>query len=168
MLAYLFWHRPKTGIDFVEYERRLIGFHEALAGIVKSSATFRLEELPFANTDGYEDWYIIEGWTALGVLNDAAVDDRRRDLHDASAELSAEGWGGVYGLLRGESEPPPGARWTTKPDGESLDAFLEREGASSVWRRRLVLGPAAEFCLGTEQAHARERIWASRSAPGSL
>src|SRR3954447_23465527 len=98
MLAYVFWHRPAEDVARDEYERRLRAFHETLDG---PSACFRLARLPFEAVDGYEDWYLVDGWGALGVLNDAALAPVRRIEHDAAAHVSAHGWGAVYRLLRG-------------------------------------------------------------------
>jgi hypothetical protein len=158
VLAYLFWHRPRDD-RHDDYERRLVEFHAALQGAVVGSAAFRLEELPFAGGPGYEDWYLVEGWAALGELNEAAVSGARRSPHDAVAGVAGEGWGGVYGLLRGRAAAPEVVRWTSKPDRESYDSFLERERAETVWQRQLVLGPAPEFCLSAEGSSTRRRLW---------
>ena len=159
MLAYLFWHRSGAPEPRDLYERRLIEFHEALRGAVVESAAFRLERLPFTDRAGYEDWYLIDDWPALGQLNQAAVSDVRRSPHDAVAHLSAEGWGGVYHLVRGRSGVPEGVRWTGKRRDESYESFLERESAGAVWQRQLVLGPAPEFCLSVEPSPAQLRLW---------
>lgn len=159
MLAYLFWHRPRDDDRRDDYERRLVGFHAALQGAVVGSAAFGLDELPFAAGPGYEDWYLVDGWSALGVLSEAAVSGARRSPHDAVASVSGEGWGGVYGLVRGRAAVPDVVRWASKPGGESYDSFLERERAKTVWQRQLVLGPAPEFCLSAEGSSARRRLW---------
>jgi hypothetical protein len=158
MLAYLFWHRPEDPEEAELYERRLVEFHEALRGAVVASAAFRLQRLPFADGGGYEDWYLIEDWRALGELNEAAVSGERRAPHDAAARLAAEGWGGVYRLIRGDSGIPAGVRWTSKPRGETYESFLAREPVDRVWQRQLVLGPTPEFCLAAEESAARERL----------
>ena len=159
MLAYLFWHRPRADDRRDDYERRLVRFHAALQGAVAGSAAFGIEELPFAGGAGYEDWYLVEGWAALGALNEAAVSGARRSPHDAVAGMAGEGWGGVYGLVRGRAAAPDAVLWASKPDGESYGSFLERERAESVWQRQLVLGPAPEFCLAAEGSSARRRLW---------
>src|SRR6266567_8441015 len=155
MLAYLFWHRPRDGVDSARYEDALRHFHAALE---VPSATFRLRQLPFAEADGYEDWYAVEDWQALGDLNVVAVDQRRRDLHDRAAGLSGEGWGGVYDLVRGAAVPPPVARWMAKPDGRSYEEFLGSLAASTIWQRQLLLGPAPEFCLGQGTPDGRQQL----------
>lgn len=147
MIAYLFWHRPRPGVDHREYEARLRAFHEALE---VPAWAFRLDALPFGRAGGYEDWYVVDDWAGLGALNAAAVDARRRDRHDAPARLVADGWGGVYAHVRGAPEPPASARWlTTAPD----------EDTPSVWRRQMVLGPAPEFCAGGGGGAGRALLW---------
>src|SRR5215208_6795419 len=101
VLAYLFWHRPSSAAE--QYERRLAEFHERLrtdppAGFAGSVA-FRVD-VPWMG-EGYEDWYLVEDWAAIGVLNDAAVDAAHRPDHDAVAHDSAHGAGGIFRLLSG-------------------------------------------------------------------
>ena len=112
-----------------------------------TSAAFRLARLPFADRPGYEDWYCVAGWAALGDLNAAARDARSRPAHDSVAELAEEGWGGVYQLLRGDPGPPERASWVSKPTGASYGAFVAQLAAATVWQRQLVLGPGPEFCI---------------------
>jgi hypothetical protein len=146
MLAYVFWHRPAEDVDREDYERRLRAFHATLD---VPSACFRLHLLPWRHEDGYEDWYLVADWTALGDLNAAALAPVRRVEHDAAAEASAAGWGGVYRLVRGLPAPPAAVRWTTAAEADAI----------TVWQRQMVLGPAPEFCLaGGEAPHGRERV----------
>jgi hypothetical protein len=146
LLAYLFWHRLRPGIDAAAYEEAQREFHERLE---VPSACFRLEQLPFDPGAGYEDWYLVEDWRALGELNAAAVDGQRGDAHDRAAALVGEGWGAVYASLRGPVAIPESVRWSSKPPGPSLDQALEDVGGGvPVWRRQLVLGPAPEICVG--------------------
>jgi hypothetical protein len=159
VLAYLFWHAPSDPVEREEYESRLLEFHEAIRGVVVESAAFRLDELPFARRAGYEDWYLVEDWAALGELNAAAVSGVRAAPHDAVARLARDGWGGVYRLMRGSSKVPDRGRWESKPADESYDSFLGREGAETIWQRQLVLGPAPEFFRSAESSEARLRIW---------
>src|SRR5437764_3432285 len=100
VLAYLFWHRPRHADAADEYEQAEISFHRSLAhrppvGLI-GSAVFRLDELPWAQApaDGaaasqpgpaYEDWYLVEDFAALGVLNEAAVGRGHRTSHDLLA-----------------------------------------------------------------------------------
>jgi hypothetical protein len=155
VLAYVFWHRPRSDVEPDAYEDAQRSFHERI-GV--PSACFRLDRLPFEGRSGYEDWYLVEDWAQLGELNAAAVDATHRPSHDAAAALTGAGWGGIYGLLRGAAEIPAGARWIDKPLGEPTDEFLAGLDAPLVWRRQLVLGPAAELCLGGSDPQGRSRI----------
>ena len=146
MLAYLFWHRPQPGVERGEYEEAQRQFH-ALLEI--ESACFRVEQLPFKDGAGYEDWYLVEDWQALGDLNAAAVDAQRNGGHDRAAGMAAGGWGGIYASVRGTATIPSGARWTYKDRGQSTADFLAGiDGSVPAWQRQLVLGPAPEFCIG--------------------
>jgi hypothetical protein len=162
MLGYVFWHRRAGSAAREDYERSLIEFHQALRGALVASASFRVERLPFTATGGYEDWYLVESWAALGELNDAAVSEPRAGPHDVVAGLAGEGWGAVYGLVRGTPAAPAGVRWMDKPDGERYEAFLRGVRAEALWQRQLVLGPAPEFCLGVERSEGRLPVWPSR------
>jgi len=157
VLAYLFWHRP--GHDADGYERRLAEFHERLRtnppdGFAGSIA-FRVD-VPWMGT-GYEDWYLVEDWNALGVLNVAAVDASHKPDHDAVARDAAHGVGGVYELRAGRLElaHAGSADWSAKPLGEPYTAWEaglveDRHPADfALWQRQLVLGPAPEYCLLT-------------------
>ena len=42
---------------------------------------------------GYEDWYLVDDWSSLGRLNEAAVDAARRPAHDRAAVDAGAGWG---------------------------------------------------------------------------
>lgn len=156
MLAYVFWHRPRSGVERDAYEEAQSAFHDSL-GI--DSACFRLAALPFDEGAAYEDWYLVDDWEGLGVLNDTAVDERHRRGHDDAASLAAVGWGGVYGLVRGGPVIPEGAEWLEKPRGEGSAEFVASLPGDTVWRRQLVLGPAPEFCAGVSASRTRQRIW---------
>jgi hypothetical protein len=157
MLAYIFWHRPQQGVESAAYEEAQRAFHRSLA---IDSACFRLGSLPFGAGGGYEDWYLVEGWSGLGALNERAVDGRRRPSHDEAASLSAEGWGGVYALVRGAPRLPAGAGWLERPRGEDPAGFIASLDADAVWQRQLVLGPAPELCVvSTSPTPGRVGIW---------
>jgi hypothetical protein len=156
VLAYLFWHRPRTGVDPDAYEEAQRIFHRELGA---DSACFRLSALPFAEDGGYEDWYLVGDWAELSELNERAVDERRRPHHDEAAELAGDAWGGVYSVTRGAPLIPVGAEWTEKPRGEPAETFIAGLDAETVWRRELVLGPAPEFCFATSASVDREPIW---------
>ena len=172
MLAYLFWHRPRESEDAAAYESAVRAFHGSLArstpaGMI-ASAVYRAAELPWDSrgaalrAPAYEDWYLLEDFAALGVLNEAAVGRGHRSSHDEVAQRSGAGAGGLYALLEGE----PCARalgeatlavWVTRPPERGAEqrggelAELMGDGmeprSASLWRRLLVLGPAPEFCV---------------------
>ncbi len=149
MLAYVFWHRPRASVSSSDYESRLRAFHLEL-GVC--SASFRVETVPFVSGGAYEDWYLVESWTELGALNLRAISDRRAKPHDAVAGVTGEGWGAVYGLVRGERRAPRTTLWVSKPADQSYKRFLSEVREPGVWQRQLALGPAPEFCLaGAEE-----------------
>jgi hypothetical protein len=99
VLAYVFWHRPRPGVDVAAYEAALVEFHrrlgaEAVEGLHGSSV--------FATEDGgYVDWYHLEAAFALDALNVAAVSGPMQAPHEAVAALTGEMTGGLYRLLDG-------------------------------------------------------------------
>ena len=152
MLAYLFWHRPREGVDPERYEEALREFHSRLE---TESACFRLGELPFDPGPGYEDWYLVDGFPALGALNEAAVAGPRRAPHDAAAAWAGAGVAGVMGHVAGARLParPGWAAWLAKPAGmpygeahAQLSVALDGAGAAG-WQRQMTLGPATEYCV---------------------
>jgi hypothetical protein len=172
VLAYVFWHRPLDGTAVEAYEHAEIAFHRSLAHApptgFRGSATFRVAGLKWSEGPGYEDWYFVEDYTALGVLNMAAVGHGHRTAHDGIAHRFGAGAGGLYGLIEGH--PPVGSGPGAAPGnfGEESAAVwiaraprIERRGLgellgdgmdaqhASLWRRQLVFGPAPEFCLLT-------------------
>ena len=168
MLAYVFWHSPAVPERTPRYEERLAAFHRALQtakpdGFLRSTA-YRVHDgswLPGA--PGYEDWYEVADWAALGVLNATAVSASVRPDHDAVAELAGGGAGGLYGLLRRASTDPAShtlAVWAVKPRHVSYPdfvAWLEMFPADcALWQRQMVLGPAPEFCVAGPEPLIRE------------
>ncbi len=156
MLAYLFWHQPGTDQAVEPYERALVGFHRRLRDVpvpgLVASGTARVGGLPWMPGDGYEDWYAVNDYAALGVLNEAAVDARHVEAHDLAAHAAGFGAGGLYALERGTIDAPAGhCMWLTKPAGVSYPDFADQlmlltaGEAVSVWRRQMVLGPAPEY-----------------------
>lgn len=133
-LAYVFWHWPA---DPDGYEDRIRGFHAALAR--PGTATFRLRRAPFDRPGVvYEDWYPVDGWAALGELNDHAITGARRGPHDEVAHRSAGGAGAVFRRIAGSlalHEVRFAAWSSTRPQAED------------VWQRQLVLGPAPEYAV---------------------
>jgi hypothetical protein len=165
VLAYVFWHRPAAGVEQDAYEQALERFHRSLAHRPPSgyqgSAALRLPELPWLapveageEAPGYEDWYLVEDWSAVGVLEEAAVSRGHVTAHDAAAARTGAAAGAIYRLLEGGPRlDAVRAVWVKhKPGHEppSLGALLgdgmvpERDG---LWRRCMVLGPAPEHCL---------------------
>jgi hypothetical protein len=159
VLAYLFWHRPRASVATGHYEDLLRAFHETLAahapGGFASSHVWRLAATPWLGGGaGYEDWYLVEDWTAVGVLNDAAVAGVRRPPHDAAAAAAGAGTAGVYRRLLGAPRPTGAlAAWFDAPAAEVGEVLAQRLGAvdASLWRRQLVLGPTPEYCLLTDE-----------------
>ncbi len=181
MLAYLSWHRPAPGVDAAAFERALEQFHRSLAHRAPSgfrgSATFRAVELPWlapagegapdGDTDtgteaGYEDWYLLDDWAALGVLEEAAVSRGHVSSHDRVASLAGISTGAVYRFLEGHAglEETHVAVWVARCSGHehaSLSALLGDgmdPAVDGLWRRCLGLGPAPEFCLLASEAAA--------------
>ena len=58
----------------------------------------------------YEDWYLLDDYASLGVLNEAAVGRGHRTATTTSRTLAGPGAGGVYALLEGEPERLVGRR----------------------------------------------------------
>jgi hypothetical protein len=165
LLAYVFWHWKRAEVAWAEYEDRQRGFHAALAASPSSgfveSFSVGVSNAPWtASRDAYEDWYFVQDFGSLGVLNEAAISGSRLQPHDVAASVAAGGVAGVYGLQRGAAQRPPRyAHWFAKPEGMSYREFFARltpvvdrvQGA--LWMRHMVLGPAREFCL-----HAAEPV----------
>ena len=173
MLAYLLWHRPADGVDRAEYERAATAFHHSLAH--NPPAGFRGSVVYHAQTEpgsaqggsdgvrsGYEDWYLVEDFAALGVLNEAAVGRGHRTPHDGVARRLGAAAGGLYGVLEGNitlaSERV--AVWVDRPRGAKAPTFAGLLGdgmdpqQSGLLRRALVLGPAPEYCVLGDEAPA--------------
>ena len=166
MLAYVFWHRAALAVTGEEYEDACRRFHRGLAihlpGGLTETACLRAANLPWLGDGGagLEDWYVVEDYAALGVLNDAAVGRGHVSAHDRAARLMGEGTGSIYRLLDGvpELSQVRVAAWISPARGHDLsrlDDFLadgiERSGGS-LWRRQLALGPAPELCLLAAEA----------------
>jgi hypothetical protein len=164
VLAYVFWHRPLDDLALEAYEHAEIAFHRSLAHAppagFQGSAVFRVAGLPWLEGPGYEDWYFVEDYTALGVLNMAAVSHGHRTVHDEVAHRFGGGAGGLYGLIEGHPPVAPDAFnqesvavWVRRSPGIERRALGDLLGDgmdsqhASLWRRQLVLGPAPEFCL---------------------
>jgi hypothetical protein len=163
VLAYVFWHRPRDDAATEAYERAQVAFHRSLARTPPAgfagSACYRAAGLPWLGDGaGYEDWYLLDDYTALGVLNEAAVGRGHRTAHDDAARRLGAGAGGLYALVEGSPRPDALreaalAIWIAPPAGSHRGGLGELLGdgiepaRASLWRRQLVLGPAPEFCL---------------------
>jgi hypothetical protein len=166
MLAYLFWHEPRPGVDVDRYVGLLRAFHRALHAAPPpsfvASWSVRLAAAPWDGGPGraFEDWYVVGDWAALGTLNEAAVRAPREDAHDAIAALATNGAGGLYALQHGALVGPPSwAGWVVKPPDEqyatfepALAAAVDAAGGGAVLRRQMVLGPAPEYALHAPRA----------------
>jgi len=162
MLAYVFWHRPSPGAAVEAYERDQYRLHRSLAARPPEgfggSVCFRAPFLQWLGdgSDGYEDWYLVDDWGALGVLRQAAVAAGHHTAHDAAARHAGAGAGGVYRLSEGcaSFDDVTLAVWVTVAREHPEDAVaslllgdgLDRR-RSGLWRRELALGPAPEYCV---------------------
>jgi hypothetical protein len=162
VLAYVFWHVATRGTP--DYEERLRAFHGSLRGEFERSTTFALPAVPWLGAaPGYEDWYLVDDWAALGRLNEVAVSGARREPHDAAAEAAHAGIAGVMAHVAGPLLPerPGWAAWLGKPAGMAYEDWHAElaggVGDASAWQRQMVLGPASEYCVlaGSE----RELPW---------
>jgi hypothetical protein len=162
MLAYVFWHWRRSGVDREAYEAAQRRFHEALAEAPPAgfliSWTSRIAGaswLPGAGDgEAYEDWYVVDGSAALDALNDAAITASRRQPHDAAATLAAGGTAGLYRMRAGSLlRRPTHASWFSKPPGTDYASLLADcsravvDAPHCLWMRQMVLGPTPEFCL---------------------
>jgi SAM-dependent methyltransferase len=154
VLAYVFWHTPGAIDGIVTYEAALAAFHRSLdpaeiSGFRGSQAFLVQGAMWVSSAVVYEDWYLVDDFTALGELNDAAVAGHRRRPHDDVAAMAGEGMAGIYSLRQGAAQLSDGRRaaWFDKIAGASYDEFLGRLGGrGSLWQRQMVLGPTPEFC----------------------
>jgi hypothetical protein len=160
-LAYLFWHRPLSD-DPDAYESALATFHRSLAadppvGLL-GSWTISLVGPPWFEEGApcYLDWYVVEDFRALGLLQTAAVDDGRVAVHDTVASLSGSGAGGLVALVSGDVAVPavPTLSFVDKPRGTPYDRFRARldgalAGRGAWWVRQLAMGPGPEIVVVT-------------------
>jgi hypothetical protein len=156
VLAYVFWHRGTGATD--TYEAALAAFHRALAADpppgFRRSAAFGLGDAPWLPGSGppYEDWYVVEDWAALGVLNAGAVSGSRAAPHDEVAGRARTGTGGIYAPLGHDGTlDGPVATWVAKPAGVP---YAEWHGRlpGPAWQRQMVLGPAPEYAVLADAA----------------
>jgi hypothetical protein len=156
VLAYIFWHRPYLQIEEGTYEEPIVRFHSELGshpppGFLGASS-FAISAVPrLGGERGYEDWCLLEGSWAMDPLNGFAVTGPRQPSHDHVAAQMAEGAGGLYTYAGGEilRTPQSTVYWLTRPRGIHWQADIAplRDRWPVVWRRQMVLGPAAEFAV---------------------
>jgi hypothetical protein len=168
VLAYLTWHTPAKGVDSGAYEQALTTFHRSLAHTPPSgfrgSAAFRITRLPApgsedgwgrSEVEAYEDWYLLDNWSSLGVLEEAAVSRGHFTRHRAVAEHATVAVGGVYRLSEGHADLAQAriAAWVAPARDHAPPTVADLLGdgmdpmGSGLWRRSLGLGPAPEYCL---------------------
>jgi hypothetical protein len=174
VLAYISWHSPARDVSPASYEQALERFHRSLAhrppSGFRGSAVFRSAEpewlAPAAGARGpeagYEDWYLVDGWSAVGVLEEAAVGRGHVTRHDTVAAMAHVVAGAVYRLSEGH--PSLGdARvgvWVSRAPGHAPPTIGDLLGdgmdraMAGLWRRCLGLGPAPEYCLLAPKAPA--------------
>jgi hypothetical protein len=135
MLAYVFWHWKRAGVQPREYESRLRRFHDALAKSPPDGFSWSwsaaLSKAQWANdgSEAYEDWYAVTGSGALDPLNSAAITASLQIPHDDASAMAAGGTAGLYRLRAGRAFRAPGvAHWFAKPRagirGSSMAASL--------------------------------------------
>jgi len=165
LLAYVFWHWPKQGLDIRSYERDLTEFQRRLHSVrpsgFRGAAVFRSAPAPGVGAPRpcYTDWYLLDNSAALDPLDECAVAPPCREAHDRVARAASGGAGALYRLRAGVPSFATAryASWLSKPAGMSYGEFYGRTGmatadASAVlWGRQMVLGPAPEFCLMSPQ-----------------
>ena len=141
MLAYVFWHTPASLDGTSTYETALAAFHQTLRpadirGFHGSHAWLVQGATWISSPVAYEDWYLVDDFTALGVLNEAAVSGHRRQPHGDVASLAGEGKGmaGVYALCRGGAQSLDAAAGllVRKASRQVLRRVLRRTGRAKV------------------------------------
>jgi hypothetical protein len=98
------------------------------------------------------------------------VSGPRRAPHDTVAVRIEAGAGGIYAARLGPATPPlaPTATWFSRPLGVPDAAWSERlasAGATDVWQRQMVLGPAPEWvAFGAEPLRWERAVVVRRRA----
>jgi hypothetical protein len=158
MLAYIFWHRPHPQVELKAYEAAIVRFQGDLAGNPPpgfiGACSHRIDPVPWlGGQPAYEDWCLLEGSWAMDPLNAFAVTGPRQPSHDHAAAQMAEGAGGLYAHVGGEilAAPRSTVYWLSRPRGIQWRAAIAPIRAKCreavIWRRQMVLGPAAEFVV---------------------
>ena len=155
MLAYVFWHRPLDDSAVEAYEQRRDRVSPLACARCRRRA-FRARRCsaspgcPGSEGRGYEDWYFVEDYTALGVLNDGR--GRARPPHRPRrrrAPLRRRG--------RRSVRPDRGA----PPVGPGLETFGQDPPRSGSRARR---GRAARARRAARRRHGRRSTRASGGA----
>ncbi len=164
-LSFILWHWPAEGVSAGDYYRALSRFHTALKdeppdGFLESGVV-RFDALPWIAAPGpiYQDWYVITDFTAMGILNDGAVDGSRKSPHDEVAGMAADGVGGLYAVEAGQPSALSGGlfHWLRKPEDRNTPEYLRSlkdialAAGGTLWRRQMNLGVAPEYCLRAER-----------------
>ena len=137
MLAYVFWHVAAAGTGREDYETRLAGFHAALRDDpspgLGATATFGLRSVPWlGDRGGYEDWYLVEDWAALGTLNERAVAAPHLVPHDAVAGRADAGAGAVF-LLTGGTPDFGAVAAATFSSSSSVQSMAAAAATWAMW-----------------------------------
>jgi hypothetical protein len=165
MLAYVFWHWPKSDVAVEHYVLKLGAFHESLAMNAPAgfshSLVFELRKPRWlqASSIAFEDWYLVEDSAALDKLNFVAISGNNELPHNQVAFDAAGGTAGLYRLRLGDLQSlgrSPQVTWFSKSPGASyadlfskLNALCSSAGVG-LWCRQMTLGPTTEFCLRSE------------------
>ena len=103
----------------------------------------------------YEDWYLLDGWNAVGVIEEAAVAQGHTTAHDTIAQLAGPATSSVYRLGEGHARLAETrlSVWVSRARGHASPTIADLLGdgmdrsTSGLWRRCLGLGPAPEYCV---------------------
>ena len=163
MLAYISWHTPARDTDTAAYEQALEHFHRSLAhrppSGLRGSAVFRAPAPPWTGpveaAHVYEDWYLLDSWSSVGVLEEAAVAQGHTSAHHAVAALAGTSTSSIYRLSEGGAHLALAsvAVWVSRGRGHPSPTLGDLLGdgmdgeSAGLWRRCLGLGPAPEHCL---------------------
>jgi hypothetical protein len=163
MLAYVFWHVHRPTVDRSVYISSLKAFHEVLNASkppgFHHSIVYESAGVDWLGTvtSAFEDWYLIEDFASLGILNEAAVSGVCENPHNIVAKDAADGIAGLYRLRLGGSDLSNKrlAVWFSKPTGVTYKDFFSRMQSTcskenALWQRQMTLGPTTEFCLLSE------------------
>lgn len=161
VLAYVFFHRPRSRVARSTYERALARFHLQLARTptdgFQENAALRLPAAPWKESSRrplYVDWYVLDGFESLDPIRAVASRPPWVRAHRAIARQAANGWGALYAASPGARPPDLSDRlvWFSSATlATSSGRNLARGGPpeGTLWRRQLAIGPSPEFCWVT-------------------